>query len=215
MRPPAEGFLEQWHVRCGDALADALAFLAEHEETPYADGVLGDWVRTLAALRFEPRHTPFVLRLLEKRDPWLKEAGLILAPRALGRGGDAAPFEDRLVALLRDPELELWVLEAVVGFLGHFIGGRGPQFTEAYRELVSLAPPSGRRIARNRFIDPLGALDALYEQHALQSSHPTERDRVILPVLEARYRTRGWRPTVERILERMGLDPEQHWKALG
>ena len=125
-----------------------------------------------------------------------------------------APFESRIAALLRDPELEPWVLHAVVGLLRGFIGPRPPLFTEAYRALVSLSPPRGRRIMRSRYIAPLRDLEELYEQHALQTLHPTERDLLLLPALEARHRTRGWRSTMIAILEKMGLDVAHHMKVL-
>jgi hypothetical protein len=215
MPDAADRFLDRWHARVGDALVDALEFLAAQEESPFSDGVLSQWVRELCALRFEARHVGPVLALLEKRDPHLHEAGVRLAARAIELTDDVEAFESRVAALLRDPQLELWVLQAVVDLLRRFVGPRGPLFTEAYRALVSLPPPRGRRIMRNRFIAPQRDLDELYEQHALQTLRPTERDLLFLPVLEARYGTRGWRPTVVSILEKMGLDVAHHMKVLG
>lgn len=215
MQTTSRAFLDQWNVRCGAALHDALAFLAGHDAAPYPDGVLGDWVATLRALHFEERHVPLVLSLLEKRDPWLMEAGLRLTARALALHEDPAAFESRIVRILGDDALEPWVLLSVVELLERCIGPSEPSFTEVYRALATLTPPRGRRIARNRHIDPMARLVPLYEQLLLQARQPSVRDLVILPAVEARHGTRGFRATVESILARMGLDRDQHWKALG
>jgi hypothetical protein len=107
------------------------------------------------------------------------------------------------------------VLRELVRLLHGFIGPRDPLFTPVYRALVAPRVKPAEHIMRNMHIDPERDLVLLYEQHALQTLTPTERDQVILPVLEARHATRGWRATLLAILASMKLDAAHHFKVLG
>jgi hypothetical protein len=210
-------FLDAWHARVAGALDDALDFLAAHDENPWSDGVLGEWVRELCAFRFQEHNLSAIAALIRKRDPHLCEAGLLLGAAAVQHVGGVEQLEPALVELVRGSPLDSWILLALVALLGKYLGPLVPQLTPVYRALVTRkrgAPPPERCIHRNRYIAPERELEQLYEQQALQTLQPTERDLVYLPILEARHHTSGWRPTVLKILETMGLDPAQHEKAL-
>ncbi len=208
----SDQFLDEWHARLADALHDGLAFLAGCDAHPFPDGVLHDWVRQLCTFHFEPRDVAPIAALIRKRDPHLQEAGVELATAALSHVDAGTAIGDAVAELLRAQPVDDWVLLAVVGLLQHF------ELTAVYREVVKLAPRTRPRgmtgIMRNRHIDPYRELDQLYEQNAIQTLVPQERDLCYLPLLEARLGTRGWAATQRRILEQMGFDPDEHLKLL-
>ena len=215
----ADQFIDRWHAGIARALDDALAFLSAHPESPFSDGILGEWLRELGAFRFEERHLVPIISLLKKRDPHLQEAGVGLAAAALRTVDGAEAIEPALTALISAPDLDPWVLQSVVDLLSGYIGPRGPLFTQVYRVLVRLKPGPGPRrglpcIMRNRAIDPFRDLIQLYEQHLLQTLNPTPRDLLLLPILEARHHTRGWQATLVRVLQTMGNDVDQHLRVL-
>ena len=214
-----DDFIDRWHAGVARALDDALAFLSAHEESPFSDGILGEWLRELSAFRFQARHLAPIIVLLKKPDPHLQEAGVVLAAAALRSVDGAAAIEPALAALASAPDLDPWVLQSIVDLLQRHIGPRGPLFTKVYRVLVTLKPdvsPHRRLpgIMRNRGIDPFRDLIQLYEQHLLQTLHPTARDLLLLPILEARHHTRGWKETLVRVLQTMGNDVDQHLRVL-
>jgi len=233
-----ERFLERWQERVGPLLDEALEFLAGQEAPPFPDGVLGDWVDQLRTMPFGERHAGPLIALIDKDDPFLQEAGLRLAAPAAARiDGLGERLEIPLARLLEREAIDPWVLRAVVRLLGCFIGPEDPPLTAVYRELVRVleepAPEAGEvppeqearegegseqearpAIMRNMFINPRREAIELFEQIALQSLHPGERERALLPVLEERHGARGWRETVVCLLERMGIDPDDHFAIL-
>lgn len=150
---PGDEAIERWRARVGDALAEALEFLAGHDESPFSDGVLGEWMRELTIQRIEERHLPAIEVLLRKPDPHLVEAGLELASRALECLGCADRLEPSLAKVARDLRDESWVLEALIELLRD-----SPwDFGSVYRELEKPRPaPRDRRLSihRNRYINP-------------------------------------------------------------
>jgi hypothetical protein len=208
--------LRAWHEQSSRLLDDALAILAGHEESPFSDGVLGEWMRELVCLRPEPRHAAPIAALLGRRDLLLREAGIELATTLLAHQPDAhAVIEGPLAHAIEDHP-DAWILEAVVALLRRNFGVHAPPLVPVYRALAKVlarppAPhPSGRAIMRNRHIEPRGELLVIFEQHVIQTLAPDERERIILPLLEARHGTRGFEATQRRILENMGFDADEH-----
>jgi hypothetical protein len=210
---PDSKAIERWRARVGDALTEALEFLAGHQKSPFSDGVLGDWMRELSTQRLEERHLSSVETLLQRPDPHLIEAGLELAARALEHVDCADRLEPLLARVALEQRGEPWVMEALLDLLRR----SRAEFVAVYRELAQPAPP--RRpgwpaIMRNRHIEPERDLLALFEQHLLQRLQPWPRDELILPVLERRHGTRGWQATQLAVLKQMGLDPDHHFRLL-
>jgi hypothetical protein len=209
-----DDFIEGWYARLRGAVSDALAYLAACETSPSSDGVLGDWVDTLVALRFTASDIPFIGQLIDKRDPHLQEAGVRLATASL-RGASASAFgqlEAPLARLTAQP-IDSWVLESLVDLLAHT---RRPMIP-VYEGLVANhgKAPRGYGIMRNRHIEPWRRLvQHVYEQHALQTLRPQARDLVYLPILEREHGTHGWEPTVRAVLVRLGFEPEAHLERL-
>ena len=219
----ADRFLQAWHERAAPLLDEALIFLAGLEQSPFADGVLGDWVDQVRGFRFAERHTQPIVALVNKDDPFLQEAGLRLAASAMDQvDGLGEALELPLAELLQREPVDPWVLRAVARLLGNLIGPQDPPMTAAYRELVRIVEPEelepmpedARQIMRNMFINPRRELIELFEQIALQTMSPGERELALLPVLEDKHETKGWQATVSCLLERMGLDPEEHFALL-
>jgi hypothetical protein len=160
---PGDQAIERWRARVGDALAEALEFLAAHDESPFSDGVLGEWMRELVTQRIEERHIPAIEVLLRKPDPHLVEAGLELATRALECLGCAERLEPSLAKVARDLRDEGWVLEALIELLRE----SHSEFPSVYRELANPRPaPRERRLSihRNRYIDPERDLAVLLDE---------------------------------------------------
>jgi hypothetical protein len=211
---PGDEAIERWRSRVGDALAEALEFLAGHEKSPFSDGVLGEWMRELVGQRLEERHLSSVETLLQRPDPHLIEAGLELAARALECFDCVDRLEPSLARIAREQRDEPWVLEALVDLLRRI----GAEFVQVYGELAKPPPPRRRRdwpgINRNRMIQPEVELVTLFEQHLLRRLQPWARDELILPVLERKHGTKGWRDTQLAVLKQMGLDPDHHFRVL-
>lgn len=56
--------------------------------------------------------------------------------------------------------------------------------------------------------DPLALRKS--SQHVIQELEPGEREIAILPILEKKLGTKGFRATQDKILRAMGFDPEEH-----
>jgi hypothetical protein len=206
----ADERLAQWHRRAAVLLDEALDFLNAHDEAPCSDGVVGEWVRQLEHFRFEERHTAPIIALIGKRDLILREKGVLLARSLLDDVESAMADVDAAVAsMLEDSPVDPWILEAVARLLSHH-AQRG-QFLATYRRIASelghshqrRAPAPGRGIMRNRGIDPHRTFITLFEQHILDATTQTERERLVLPFVEAALGTRGFEATRESILRRL------------
>jgi hypothetical protein len=199
--------LDRWYARVHEALAEALAMLADCDHAPLSDGVLGEWVDSLCTLRFTAEDLHAIARIVGKRDPLLQEAGVRLAAAALERLPSSEELDAALAELVARP-LDSWVLRALIAVLRR----TARQLPEVYEGLarVHRTPPKGHGIARNMHIDAWAELEQVYEQHAIQTIAPARRDLAYLPILERRLGTRGWEATQREILKRMGYDHAQH-----
>jgi hypothetical protein len=213
--------IEAWHRGLRGAVTDALTYLAGLDESPVSDGILGDWIDTLVAMRFSADDVPLIVRMIDKPDPHLQEAGLRLARSAVGTFGETDELEAALARVV-SRDIDGWVLEALVDLLAT----TRLELTAVYQKLaavhgassahegLSSGPTRRRWIMRNRYIQPWRRLVELYEQNAIQTPEPRERDLAYLPVLERELGTRGWRATQRHILTRMGFDPDEHLRLL-
>jgi len=203
--------IDAWHERVHSALNDALAYLASLEAAPVSDGILGEWIDVLVALKFTPTDVPLIVRVIEKTDPLLQEAGVRLARAALRTVDGAGELEPAL-ARLASREIDPWVLEALVDLLAD----NRLELTSVYAGLATIhaKPARGWTIQRNRAIQPWRRLVQVYLQHAIQTLRPRERDLAYLPVLERELGTHGWEVTQRHILTNMGIDPDEHLQQL-
>jgi hypothetical protein len=204
--------IDAWHARVHNAVNDALAYLASLEATPFSDGILGEWIDAMVAMRFTADDVPLIVRIIDKTDPHLQEAGVRLARAAL-RTVDAAAELEPALARLVSREIDPWVLEALVDVLAD----TRYELTPVYQGLAQIHgkfPTSGWGILRNRAIQPWRRLVQVYLQHAIQVVRPRERDLAYLPILERELGTRGWEVTQRHILTSMGFDPDEHLRLL-
>ena len=203
--------IDAWHERVHGAVNDALAYLASLEANPVSDGILGEWLDVLVAMRFAESDVQLIVRIIDKSDPHLQEAGVRLARAAL-RSVDAGDALEPVLARLAAREIDPWVLEALVDLLAE----SRLELTSVYRELAANHGKSTRGfgIMRNRAIQPWRRLVQVYLQHAIQTSRPRDRDLAYLPVLEKELGTRGWEVTQRHILASMGFDPDEHLSLL-
>jgi hypothetical protein len=217
--------IEAWHRSLRGAVTNALTYLASLDESPVSDGILGDWIDTLVAMRFTSDDVPLIVRIIDKSDPHLQEAGIRLARSAIGAPDDTPALEAALARVV-SREIDAWVLEALVDLLAFTrleltsvyqklaaVHGATPAYGEP-RGDESTGAPRRRYILRNRHIQPWRRLVELYQQNAIQTLEPRERDLAYLPVLERELGTRGWRATQRHILTSMGFDPDEHLRLL-
>lgn len=209
--PDAYFYIQDWHARVHPALAEALAFLADAEAVPVPDGVLGERIDTLRAMRFTEADLDRIARIVGKRDALLQEAGVELAAAALRQIGGDERLEPALAQLVAQP-IDPWVLKALLAVLRD--GSR--TLTTVYEGLARIheQPPRTFGIMRNAAIGPWRDLITIYEQHAIQTLRPQQRDLAYLPILERMHRTRGWEATARAILTKMGFDPDEHFRLL-
>ncbi len=206
MTSPKYDLLAAWHARADVLLDEALALLVDHEELPFADG---EWVRQLARFRFSAQHVAPVVALIRKRDPFLCEAGIVLAASLLERNRDAAAEVDAAVAsVFEAPPVNPWILEAIASLASRH--AELARFPLTYRRLVVEleARPSiamePQRIMRNRAIAPHRRFIGMFEHHILSAQTQTERERLVLPLVEAALGTRGFEATRDALARRFG-----------
>ena len=199
--------IDAWHERVHGALNDALAYLASLEAAPVSDGILGEWLDVLVAMKFAASDIPLIVRIIDKTEPLLQEAGVRLA-RAAMRSVDAEAELEPALAHLVSRDIDAWVLEALVDLL---VDTR-LELTTVYQGLAAIHGRSARGwgIQRNRAIQPWRRLVQVYLQHAIQTLRPRNRDLAYLPVLERELGTHGWEVTQRHILASMGFDPDEH-----
>jgi hypothetical protein len=200
--------IDAWHDRVHGALNDALAYLTSLEAAPVSDGILGEWIDVLVAMKFAASDVPLIVRIIDKTDPLLQEAGVRLARAAL-RTTDAAAELEPALARLVSHEIDPWVLEALVDLLAE----NRLDLTTVYQGLAQIhgkPTRTGWSIQRNRAIQPWRRLIQVYLQHAIQTHRPRDRDLAYLPVLERELGTHGWEITQRHILISMGFDPDEH-----
>jgi hypothetical protein len=200
--------IDAWHERVHHAVNDALAYLASLEATPISDGILGEWIDVLVAMKFAPDDIPLIVSIIDKSDPHLQEAGVRLARAAL-RTVDAADALEPALARLVSREIDGWVLEALV----HLLADSRAELTTVYQGLAKIhgkTPTGVRGIMRNRAIQPWRRLVQVYTQNIVQTARPRDRDLAYLPVLERELGTHGWEATQRHILLGMGFDPDEH-----
>jgi len=179
----------------------SLAELAAFAESPLSDGMLGEWVEQQTV---ELADVPALAALFGKDDPHLQEAGVELATALLrsagpgDRGAVRAALEPALASLVR-PGMDPYVVEKLAFLLDeHPL----PSVIAALaRQHLERPANAGRRfIMRNRLPEGWKHLEHLYARLALAAGDtPTARDLAYLPVLEARYGTRGWQATRDAI----------------
>jgi len=204
--------IDAWHSRVHGALADALAYLANLEAAPVSDGILSEWIDVLVAMKFDDTDIPLIVRIIDKSDPHLQEAGVRLARAAFRTAHGTEALEPPLARLVSQP-IDSWVLEALVDLLAD----SRAEMTTVYQGLAQIHGQPPRRewgIMRNRAIQPWRRLVQVYLQHAIQVAHPRERELAFLPVLERELGTRGWDVTQRHILSSMGFDPDEHLRLL-
>ena len=203
--------IDAWHDRVHSAVNDALAYLASLEANPVSDGILGEWIDVLVAMKLADSDVPLIVQIIDKADPHLQEAGVRLARAAL-RTVDAGAALEPVLARLASRDVDPWVLEALVDLLAD----TRTELTTVYQALAKNHGKSARSfgIMRNRAIQPWRRLVQVYLQHAIQTLRPRDRDLAYLPVLEKELGTRGWEVTQRHILAMMGIDPDEHLQQL-
>jgi hypothetical protein len=207
-----DDFINEWHARVHGALADGLAWLVKHDMAPTSDGVLGQFVDVLCAMRFQADDATPIAALIEKTDPLLQEAGIELATAHLRDLGDWDGFEAPIARMIARGPVDSWIALALLVLLRSTCWSYGHKPVTIYRELAKRHREihRGHGIMRNRFIQPWDELESLYAQHVIQELEPGDRETAILPILEKKLGTKGFRETQDRILRDMKFDPEEH-----
>ncbi len=204
-------FIDAWHAKLRSSVREALAQIVALDKLPVPDGVFGDWLDTVCAMRFEDDDLSAIAAIIDKPDPFLQEAGLRLARAASRTLSAEAMIEPSLVLLVGRDDLDPWVLDAIIDLLTE----TRDSFTSVYQALAKVhgradGRPRFTGIMRNRAIHPWNRLEHLYQQLVIQTLDPTPRDLAYLPILETKLSTRGWEPTLRHIMAEMGHDPDEY-----
>ena len=91
-------------------LTEGLQQIVQYDRLPTSDGTFGEYVRFLCALPPREEHLPLIILLLQKKDPYLQEAGVNLATASIKGLNNYSGLEDPICALLKKPDLDGWVL---------------------------------------------------------------------------------------------------------
>jgi hypothetical protein len=182
---------------------EGLQNIAQHEHIPTSDGSFSDYVAILCALPPAKEHYPFIIKLIQKSDPYLQEAGIKLATSSVNKLNDYSGLEEPICALLKQPDLDPWVLRAIVQFAATSCNTRSPDLVNFYAEFAAVAyersPAKAdaqfKGICRTMMIHPYEDARQWVVQVMLNQSKPTPRSEAILPYLERAYKTKGWADT--------------------
>lgn len=194
--------------KCAFVLADALEHIVRYDRLPASDGAFGDHIAMLCALPPRKEHLPLIIKLIKKSDPFLQEAGVLLASASVRVLNDYSGLEAPLCDLLKTPDLDPWVLHAIVQFAGLSNNSRSPGLVNLYSSLSEVAfdgtteRQRGRQgvvIMRNKGIRPHADARQLMDQVMLNSTKPTPRSVAILPYLEKACGTKGWEDTYQAV----------------
>jgi hypothetical protein len=210
--------LADWHLRSGALLDDALAMLCNAEESPFTDGVLGDWTRQLAKFKFEARHATPVATLIRKDDVHLAEAGFQLALPLGSRDGEvSSTIAAAIEAHLQRAYVDDWILLRIAELLQNGVSTRADEWSGVHRELVRVLrkphDPHERRagkIMRNRGVHPRLDLIDHFGHCMLNTRAPTKIDTIVLPLLEEKFGTKGFEATQRKIFESLRLDADAY-----
>jgi len=222
-----DSFTSKWEKKASEMLEEGLKYLVQLDSRPAPSGVFGGFVDRLAALPFAKRHTSYLIRLIEKSDPFLQEAGLELACAAVELARTSSEqtdiyeaLEPTICRLLDNGILDPWILLAIVKFAKTANDTVSPELfclfrglaEAAYGKGVSLLTPgsteSGNSILRSRArgIEPIKEAKELLDDVMLTRTKPTPRTKAILPFLEKAHKTKGWQATRDKILKNRGIE---------
>ena len=153
--------------------------------------------------------------MIQKTDPFLQEAGINLALASVEALHDYSGLEDPICDLLKKPDLDPWVLYAIVSFAEQ--ANSSTRTTDLLNLHTSLAeviykPPNAKpassagkqeRIMRARPIYPVEMAKAVFDRTMTAFSQPTPRSMAILPYLEKEYGTNGWEETYRAVSRKL------------
>jgi len=181
---------------------EGLQNIVQFEHSPTSDGWLIAYVDTLCALPPRREHYPLIIKLIQKPDPWLQEAGIKLATASVSKLNDYSGLEAPICELLRRPDLDPWVLEAIVGFAAASCNPRSPALSDFFADFAAVAyerSPAKTTltgsICRQRGIQPYEDARRWVIQVMLNQSKPTPHSEAVLPYLERAFKTKGWAET--------------------
>ncbi|MFZ4394842.1 MAG: hypothetical protein ACOYOU_04360 [Kiritimatiellia bacterium] len=194
-------------------LTEGMQQIVQYERLPTSDGIFGGYVRFLCALPPREEHLPQIILLLQKKDPYLQEAGVNLATASVKSLNNYSGLEDPLCALLKKPDLDGWVLYALVQFAKEAMNPNSPALTNFFGALAEatvgqLTPKTGKAgvaaadrplvgigMGRQMPINPEKDAKTILDWIVMYTEEQTPRVRAILPYLEKAYGTKGWKAT--------------------
>ncbi len=196
-------------TKAANLLTEGLECIVEYDSIPTTDGVFGGYIDMLCALPCQKGHAAQILQLINKSDPFLQEAGVELAISSINKCRNYSVFEPALCRLLSQPDLDPWVMRAIVRFAKESNNRISPDMVSLYSALAEVAysKPKARRrnlqnsnyIHRSMWIDPHHDARNCLDQVMLNANDSTPRSNSILPHLENAYGTKGWKETHEAV----------------
>ena len=199
--------LKTFNDKSARLLLENLQQIVHYEHLPVSDGDFGDYVKRLKGLSPRKEHLPLIIKLIQKQDPYLQEAGVKLATASVDELNDFTGLEEPLCELLLKSDLDPWVLRSIIYFASVSNNSRSSALVKFYRTIAEVTygrthpdrNPEREKIRRNMGIDPYEDARALLDQVMLNSSTPTARTTAILPCLEKVYGTKGWASTYNAV----------------
>jgi hypothetical protein len=185
---------------------EGLQRIVHCEHLPTTDGNFSDYVDVLCALPPRKEHYPLIIELLRKADPYIQEAGVKLATASVRKLNDYSGLESPICDVLRQTDLDPWVLHAIVEFASVSCNTISPPLVKfygafaavAYERLSAKRAPEAKGktfIMRTRGIEPYENARRWVIQVMLTSKNPTPRSEAVLPYLERAFNTKGWADT--------------------
>jgi hypothetical protein len=200
-----EKFQTAFYEKAASLRLEGLQNIVSYEHLPTSDGWFSDYIDVLCALPPRKEHYPFIVKLIRKSDPYLQEAGIKLATSSVKKLNDYASLEAPICELLKQPDLDPWVLKAIVQFASVTCNSRSPDLIDFWTDFAAVAyerspakttPTSGKtQIGRQMAIQPYEDARRWVVQLMLNSTNPTPRSQAVLPYLERAYKTKGWADT--------------------
>lgn len=210
---PFKARSENVYTKGAALLTEGLQQIVQYDRIPAADGTFSKYIRFLCTLPPREEHLPLIILLLQKKDPYLQEAGVNLATASVKGINTYSGLEDPLCALLKRPGLDGWVFYALVQFAEEAGNPGAPALTNFFGALAEatighLTPNTGKAgvaaaasqlvgigMGRQMPINPEKDAKTILDRLVMYTEEPTPRVRAILPYLEKAYGTKGWQAT--------------------
>ncbi|MCP3922425.1 MAG: hypothetical protein GY714_07565 [Desulfobacterales bacterium] len=209
-----DNFRNKWNNKAGNLLDEALQYIAKLENLPTSDGSFSDIRRAMVNMPFKKSQVPHIIKIINKEDPHLQEAGVYFASASVEGLNNHDEFEVALCKLMKK-DIDSWVMESINSFFkttGFIKMKRIDYFFYRYASIAYDLKKEKRSkdfkswvIMRSRPITPYEDARKLIENMVQNSSEYTNEIKAVMPILEKVYKLEGYKKMKDFLKEKNSL----------